>query len=45
MDVAAAVRAYLDRMIQQVSGVTILLLDNETVNTYVYRRQIACEVN
>lgn len=31
MDVAAAVRAYLDRMIQQVSGVTILLLDSETV--------------
>lgn len=32
MDVAVAVRAYLDRMIQQVAGVTILLLDSETVS-------------
>lgn len=31
MDVTVAVRSYLDRMIQQVSGVTILLLDSETV--------------
>jgi hypothetical protein len=34
MDVAAAVKAYLERMIQQVGGVTILLLDSETVGTF-----------
>lgn len=35
MDVTAAVRAYLDRMIQQVSGVSILLLDAETVRAFL----------